>query len=189
MVLSPRTGSAQVRESFVYCRARRCQPVTSAACSPMFGRRPVSRRARYSSSFSCCTVLFVASRCAVQCCGPGSNQTGCDKRVEIKYYKTRGKKLGWLNRRRLDDKCAPNMPHEPRKPVCDSCYLMMQRLIQGTPHRTNTGLARIFLSHSPLLRGAASCARRPASSCPRTCTSPLPQCRCTRPFLPLRRRG
>ena len=137
-------GSAKVRESFLYCRARRCQPVTSAACSPMFGRRPVSRRARYSSSFSCCTVLFVASRCAVQCCGPGSNQTGCDRTIDARFYSGRTKRAGWLNRRRLDDKCAPNMPHEPRKPVCDSCYDQMKRLIQGTPSQDPHGSGSYF---------------------------------------------
>ena len=171
------TGSAQVRESFLPGHAWRCQPVTSAACWSMFGRRPVSRRARYSSSFSCCTVLFVASRCAVQCCGPGSNRTGCDRTIDASFYSGRKKRTGWEKRRRLDDKCAPNLPHEPRKPVCDSCYDQMKRLIQGAPHRTNTGLARIFLSHSPLLRCAASCARRTATSCPRLRTFHRPQCR------------
>ena len=51
--------------------------------------------------------------------------------MQAHYYTGRVRKDGWTKRKRLDSSTAPTMTHQYGKPVCDACYICMQRLLEG----------------------------------------------------------
>ena len=59
------------------------------------------------------------------------------KTVQAQFYtgKSKGKADKWKQTKRMDTKCAPTMPHEYGKPVCDGCYRRMERLLEGRRKR------------------------------------------------------
>jgi len=125
--------AATVRSRGVRSRSWGCEPVTPGMYYPILGRVTVTMRSPNSNCFSRRVVFRILPAAPNSAAGQGPHRTTADAQrpCSDNFTKT-SRKDGWRNKRRLDGRCAPNLPHQFGTPVCDSCHKAMTKLIART---------------------------------------------------------